>query len=73
MKKKAGLLLLGAAILFAGTDNTSYASEKPELAQAIDEVIGTPYKWGGTTTSGFEAYYAKRYVTVRRITTEKFL
>ncbi|WP_217595153.1 C40 family peptidase [Cohnella sp. GbtcB17] len=62
MKKKAGLLLLGAAILFAGTDNTSYASEKPELAQAIDEVIGTPYKWGGTTTSGFDCSGFIRYI-----------
>lgn len=25
-----------------------------ELKHAVDEVIGTPYKWGGTTVKGFD-------------------
>ena len=32
----------------------SALAENTELREAIDEVVGTPYEWGGTTAEGFD-------------------
>ncbi len=42
------------------------ADEKPSLLEAVDDLIGTPYKYGGTTTKGFDCsgfvtYLFKKY------------
>ncbi|MFC4306623.1 C40 family peptidase [Cohnella boryungensis] len=50
--KKFVVLLSGLVLLFSGI-GTAYANDT-KLNVAIDEVMGTPYKYGGTTSEGFD-------------------
>ncbi|WP_028561777.1 C40 family peptidase [Paenibacillus pinihumi] len=52
--KKFILSIVGAAVIFGAGAGTSYAAETPKLSESIDQVMGTPYKWGGTTVEGFD-------------------
>jgi len=51
--KKAYLFLLGIALLLSILPASAFADDS-QLHNAVNEVVGTPYKWGGTTTKGFD-------------------
>lgn len=56
MFKKYIFLLLTALITYSaiGTETTYAQSTVNQIISAGKEQIGTPYRWGGTTTSGFD-------------------
>ncbi|MFS0723367.1 C40 family peptidase [Paenibacillus sp. 1P07SE] len=51
MKRFIALML--AAVMFASFAGSVVASEK-DLRAKVNKVVGTPYKYGGTTTKGFD-------------------
>jgi murein DD-endopeptidase / murein LD-carboxypeptidase len=58
--KKSVVLLVAVVMLLTFTAGT--ASAATPLNEKIDALIGTPYKWAGTTDSGFDCSGFTSYV-----------
>ncbi|NQX47674.1 C40 family peptidase [Paenibacillus tritici] len=53
--KKGIVWLLGIVLLFSIGSERASADDRSKLDQEVSEVMGTPYKWGGTRVSeGFD-------------------
>jgi len=59
--KKIGSVMLLSSMLFVAAAGTAYA-EDTQLDRAVEEVVGTPYKWGGTTIKGFDCSGFMQYI-----------
>jgi cell wall-associated NlpC family hydrolase len=56
----AGSVAISSLFLPVGTNTASAASDS--LVQRAKSLLGTPYKWGGTTTKGFDCSGFLNYV-----------
>ena len=60
--KKWIISVLGSALIFSSGAVTAFADQQPILQAEVTKLVGTPYKYGGTTSSGFDCSGFVRYI-----------
>lgn len=62
MRKAVIAAATSLTVLFAMGTGNAHAEEPTTLVSVVDSVYGTPYKYGGVTTAGFDCSGFTRYV-----------
>lgn len=62
MRKASLLLFFCMALLMANAGSAFAGTTSTTLSKTVSELLGTPYKWAGTTTSGFDCSGFTQYV-----------
>lgn len=52
--KKVVALVFSLVLFLSVSAGSVFASQSSPMDDAVDALLGTPYKWAGTTTSGFD-------------------
>ncbi|MCE5172195.1 C40 family peptidase [Paenibacillus profundus] len=60
MKKKLVTAVLGLSVLFTFSAGSAFAASK--MDNKIEDLLGITYKYGGTTTNGFDCSGFTKYV-----------
>ena len=52
--KKFMISLIGSAVILSAGATNAFADDQSKLRTEVSQVVGTPYKWGTSVSSGFD-------------------